>query len=312
MPRPVPLGALRVFEAAARCGSFKSAAAELSVTPGAVSRQIAALEAHLNARLFERRNREVRLTHAGEAYIEEIRPALARIQAASEKFAKPGVRRVVRLDVTPTFALHWLIPRLPDFHARHPGIDVNLNTSMGPIKRTREFDWIVRRDPAHFQGLKGERFLTERSRLVASPAMTGTGRLKRFEDIEDLAEQRLIVIKARPDLWPSWFAAQGLASDRRANRLELDQTIFAIQAAMEGLGVAVLPEMFIAGLLKTGSLVCPMNEQPVTTGAYRLITLKAHASAPAATFRDWIRAAGDGEPGSGDSDRRAYGLKVPT
>jgi LysR family glycine cleavage system transcriptional activator len=119
--------------------------------------------------------------------------------------------------------------------------------------------------------------------------MAGT-RLKR---LEDLAEQRLIVIKARPDLWPSWFAAHGLADDRRENRLELEQTIFAIQAAIEGLGVAVLPEIFIAGLLKTGSLVCPMNEQPVTTGAYYLITLKAHVSAPAAVFRDWIRAAGD-------------------
>ncbi len=288
MARPIPLGALRVFESAARLGSFKLAAAELSVTPGAISRQIAALELRLKRPLFERHNREVKLTHAGRGYFNEIRPALARIDVASQKLAQRPARRTVCVDATPTFALHWLIPRLSDFNASHPGVDVELSTSIGPLDRTPRFDWFIRRDPGHFRGLKGEAFLTEHARVVASPALKGVRRLKRPAD---LAQHRLITIKARTDLWPTWFAAQSLDGEHFVNRIELDQTIFAIQAALEGLGVAVLPELFVANLLKVGSLVCPLGEAPVVTGSYYLLTLKRQPSGPAAAFREWIQRA---------------------
>jgi LysR family transcriptional regulator, glycine cleavage system transcriptional activator len=286
MARRIPLGSLRVFEAAARCASFKLAAAELSVTPGAVSRQVASLEEGLGARLFERRNREVALTEAGRAYYEEIRAAIAKIDAASARIAKPPQRRVVRVDTTPVVALHWMIPRLPQFNARHPGIEVELTTSVGPVKRNREFDWIVRRDPKDFRGLKGEPFVRELTRLVASPRLARALRLKRPAD---LVRCRLIENKARPDLWQAWFAANGLDGRRYADRIELDQTIYTIQGALEGLGVAVIPDLYIADLLKAGSLAHPMGEQPVVTGACYLITLKPQKSEAAETFREWVK-----------------------
>jgi LysR family transcriptional regulator, glycine cleavage system transcriptional activator len=288
MTRSIPLGALRVFESAARLGSFKLAAAELSVTPGAVSRQIATLESRLKRPLFERHNREVKLTAAGRGYFREIGPALACIELASQRLAQQPARRTVRVDATPTFALHWLIPRLPNFNATHPGVDVELSTSVGPLDRTLRFDWIVRRDPDHFRGLKGVAFLAEHARLVASPSLKGIRRLKRPAH---LARHRLIAIKARTDLWPTWFAAQSLDDEHFVDRIELDQTIFAIQAALEGLGVAVLPELFVANLLKAGSLVCPLGEAPVVTGAYHLVTLKRQPSGPAEAFREWIQRA---------------------
>jgi LysR family transcriptional regulator, glycine cleavage system transcriptional activator len=283
----LPLRALEVFEAAARHGSFKNAADELSVTPGAVSRQIATLESALELRLFERLNREVRLTGPGRAYFGEIQAAFARIEAASERVGKRGARRVVRVDATPTFALHWLIPRLPDFHARFPGVEVQLGTSVGAAKRGG-FDWIVRRDPEHFAGMAAEPFLEERSLLVAAPAAARSLSLRRAADLERC---RLIEIKARPDLWPSWSKAQAIPLARFANRLELDQTIYAIQAVLEGLGVAVLPELFVADLLAASSLLAPLREAPVVTGVYHLIAPKAHGSASAQLFREWIRQA---------------------
>jgi LysR family glycine cleavage system transcriptional activator len=303
MPRPVPLSAIRVFEAAARCGSFKLAASELLVTPGAVSRQIAALEARLKAQLFERANRRISLSEAGRRYFNNIRPALAAIDSASEKIALRSVAQSVRVDTIPTFALHWLIPRLPDFDARHHGIDIALTTCVGPIDRTREFDWAIRRDPRHFRGLRAEKFLIERSLLVASPSMRGGQRLKRPQD---LANARIIYIGARPDLWPRWFAAEGLDEDDHASRIKFEQTIFAIQAVLEGLGVAFIPELFVTGLLATGSLVCPFGHKPVVTGAYYLVSSRKRESQAASKFRSWIRetAAMPPSPGSGAEPRR--------
>lgn len=286
MARRIPLGALRVFEAAARCGSFKAAAAELSVTPGAVSRQVATLEESLGARLFERRNREVRITPAGRSYFGEIQAALARIDAASARLARRPARQAVRVDATPALALHWLIPRLPDFNARHDGIDIELSTSVGTVARNRDFDWAVRRNPRDFRGMKAEPFLEERARLMASPRLARTARLRRAED---LARCRLIQNRARPDLWEKWLAARGLEPGRFERWTDLDQTIFVIEAALDGLGLAVVPELFVADLLKTGSLVCPLGEEPVVTGAYYLVTLKKQPGEAAAAFRDWMK-----------------------
>ena len=287
MAGKIALGSLRFFEAAARRGSFKLAANELSVTPGAVSRQIAALEERLGAQLFERRNREVVLTGPGRAYYDEVRAALGQIDAASAKIAKHPRNRIVRVDATPAIALHWLIPRLPRFDARHHGIEVELRTSVGPVPRGREIDWFVRRDPKDFKGLKGEVFLRERSRLMTSPQLARGLRLKRPEDV---ARCRVIENRARPDLWQKWCAAMGLGRPGFDDKIELDQTIYTIQAALEGVGVAVVPELFVSDLLAAGSLVCPLGEAPVVTGTYYLVSPRAQSSEAAAVFRRWARA----------------------
>lgn len=277
-----PLAALRVFVVAARRLSFQDAAAELFVTPGAVSRQIRALEAHLGVPLFERRHRAVALTQMGALYLARCGPALDAVDAASRQVRalatappEPG-SGLVRIDATPTFAMHWLIPRLAEFRALHPRIEVRLGTSQGPVTRTAEVDLHIRRDPAHFAGLHGVTFMSERSVLVGSP---------RLADPTSPAVPR-IRMRSRPDLWPQWLAQDPAGAAPRF--LDFDNTILAIQATVEGLGVGLIPLLFIEGLLQGGALRRLPESAPLTTGAYHLLRGDGGDSPATAAFRDWL------------------------
>lgn len=252
-----PLNAVRAFVAAARRLSFQGAARELCVTPGAVSRQIQALEAHLGVALFERRHRAVALTQLGALYLAQCGPALDAIDTTSRRVRElarnaAGARRaVVRLDATPTFAMHWLIPRLAEFRAQHPAIEVRLGTSQEDIVRSADVDLHIRRDPAHFGGLEGKPFMREYAALVCSP------RLRDWQTLttpEKILGAPLVRMRSRPDLWPKWLA-RCAATETHAGPLgaaaqftEFDNTILAIQAVVEGLGVGLIPELFIAEL----------------------------------------------------------------
>lgn len=285
----LPLNAIRVFVAAARHASLKAAAAELCVTPGAVSRQVQALEAHLGAPLFERRHRAIELTQLGRLFLAQVAPALAAVEQAAER-VRGLARGSVCIDATPTFALHWLIPRLAEFRAAHPHIEVRLGTSQETIVRSGAVDLHIRRDPAHFAGLAGEPFMCEHATLVCSPRLAGRGGWRTPADL--LAAPR-VGMRTRPDLWPKWFAAAGLgeapAAANAAHFIELDNTILAIQAAVEELGVALVPRLFVEGLLLGGALVELPLAAPFESGAYHLLREGEPATEAARVFADWLR-----------------------
>lgn len=296
---PAPLHALRVFVAAARRLSFQHAASELCVTPGAVSRQIQALEAHLGVPLFERRHRAVVLTQLGELYLAQCGPALDAVDAASRhvRALAPGAagrpRGIVRLDATPAFAMHWLIPRLAEFRAQHPAIEVRLATSQGPIVRAGDVDLHIRRDRAHFAGLPGEAFMDERSVLVRSPRLPVRTAADSADAARDappaLPDAPLVRMRSRPDLWPKWLARHGLQTTAgELEFIDFDNTILAIQAVVEGLGVGLIPELFVDGLRQGGALAIPPGEAPFATGAYHLLRGRPELSAAAETFRRWL------------------------
>lgn len=290
-----PLNAIRVFVTAARLLSFQRAAAELFVTPGAVSRQIQALEAHLGALLFVRRHRAIALTVLGECYLAQCGPALSVIDAASRHVrdltqgeAAPG-RTVVRVDATPTFAMHWLIPRLAEFRAQHPRIDIQLGTSQGPIMRARGIDLHIRRDPAHFDGLPAEPFMSEYAVLVCSPLLPDRARLNSPAAV--LANP-LVRMRSRPDLWSKWFTHYGLQEKQAARRvvfIDFDNTILAIQAVVEGLGVGLIPELFASGLLQGGALIELPGTRSFESGTYHLLHGRQEASMEMEIFRQWLK-----------------------
>lgn len=276
-----PLNALRTFEAAARHGSFTLAAEELCVTPGAVSRQIRALEEHFGQPLFHRANRAVTLTDAGQRYFAAITAPLAELARAG---AVLGERRVV-VDCVPTLAMHWLLQRLPQFRAAHPGIEVDLRTATGPVDNRQPFDLAIRRDPAHFAGLAADVLMTEISLPVCSADFA---RRHALAAKADLRRVLVLHIRARADLWPSWCRAKDLAPAALGPRQEVDHTFVAMQAAEDGLGLALVPLIFARRLLESGRLTCPLADAEAVTGTYSLLRPAAPSKAEAETFARWL------------------------
>jgi LysR family transcriptional regulator, glycine cleavage system transcriptional activator len=287
MAARTPLNATLVFCAAARLGSFKLAAEELCVTPGAVSRQIRSLEDYIGQQLFERSFRDVRLTRAGEKLRARVADKMAAIQTELELLRSGGRRTTVRLDAGVTLAMYWLIPRLASFRAANPGIEVQLSTSHGPVDLGKRVDLHVRRNPAEFAGLRGQAFLEEYSLLVASPKLKSTSKTVPVPP-KDLKRYERIAAVSRPQLWKQWSAHCGLEADDYEPTLEFDNTALAIQAAIEGLGALVVPEIFARNLLASGALI-QLNPDRVRTGEYRILQRARQDSYGVRRFVEWLR-----------------------
>lgn len=285
MPTSPPLNALRVFTVAARLGSFKQAAEELYVTPGAVSRQIQTLEAYLGAKLFERRYREVSLTKVGELYLSQIGPALFSIDQTSLSIKRLTQPSIVRVESTLTFAMYWLIPRLREFQKLAADIDVILTTAQGNIDSSKEIDVFIRRDLKQFSGLKGKRFMTEWSSLVCCPKYAKSNSWDTAEGVLDL---QLIYMKSRPDLWRKCLDKYMKDSTHPTKFFEFDNTILAIQAAIEGLGVALIPNLFLGDLLLGKSLVEVPGSHSIPTGYYHILRPVEEKTEEVKTFTDWL------------------------
>lgn len=280
-----PLNAVRAFDSAARHLSFRKAAEELCVTPGAVSRQVANLEAFLGARLFVRRHRQVALTRAGKMYLADVREGLARIAQATAALDRRSNDDVLRLKLPPTFALRWLVPRLGRFHAHHPDISVQITTSHAPADfATEEVDAAVQYSTDVAKGFLGERLFEEvlvpvqHARLGAGPCAP-----------QDLADRVLLHSFQRPDDWQRWFAAAGVPEAEIRQSLVFENSGMTYQGAMDGLGVAMAHVAFVADELRSGRLVCPVPVRLEGKVAYCLVYPKAHArSASLRAFHRWL------------------------
>lgn len=288
---PPSLNAIRIFVCVARHLSFQRAAGELCLTPGALSRQVRALEECLGQPLFERRHRAIVLTATGRDYLARVAPALAEIeQAGCALSALRGQaedqRQGLRLDATPTFAMHWLIPRLADFRRRYPQLEVQLRTSQGEVQRDSPVDLFIRRDPAHFGGLAGVAFMTEYSTLVCRPSPDGR---PPADACWMLQNTPLIRMRSRPDLWPKYFSRQKIRRSAQAADIEFDNTILAIQAALEGLGVGLFPVLFVEALLAGASLCELPGGQRFASGNYFLLRNPGRESPAVEQFAAWLR-----------------------
>lgn len=290
MSRKTPLSALQIFTVAARHGSFQAAANELHVTPGAVSRQIKALEGNLGQPLFVRRPRQVELTATGRTLFDLVLPAVNMIDEAWQQISGARQSSALHLECTPTFAMHWLIPRLASFRQQHPQVEVVLRTAQGPVDRNTPAHLVIRRCPSQFSGLAGDPFMDEHALPVCSPDY------RQQQDIASPASLRrvpLIGVRSRPDLWPKWFAQQQMLPGDGVERLEFDNTILALQAAAQGLGVAFIPCLFLDAFLASGNLVPVPGCAPTRTGAYHWLSPRGKLPRCAEDFIAWLMAAGD-------------------
>lgn len=291
MSRQLPsLLALQAFEAAARQRSFTRAAEELHVTQGAVSRQVQALEAQLGLALFHRVRQRILLTPAGEAYLAKVRPALDRLEAATlELKAFKGAGGVLDLAILPTFGTKWLIPRIPGFSAKHPEILVNFTTRIQAFDFEEEPDLhaAIHYGEGHWPGARLDHLMDEQVLVLCSPELKRRAHLKRPADI---AGQTLLQLINRPQGWEEWLAAAGAqgVDGRRGPRFE--SHLMVIQAAIAGLGLAVLPAFLVEDELAAKRLVTPFpGIQATSRRAYWLAYPERNRELPAlVAFREWL------------------------
>ena len=277
---------LRAFEAAARHQSITAAAEELNLTQGAVSRQIRALEELLGSDLFLRERQTIRLTLAGETYAREIREALRRIYSATLSFRANPMGGTLNLAILPTFGTRWLAPRLPGFLRDNPGITVNLTTRLAP------FDFSLEQADAaiHFGSpdWPGAELAFLMSETVVPACNRSLLEQYRFEKPSDLLRAPLLHLVSRPDAWERWFMMHGALAEPLHGML-FDQFATAAQAAISGLGLALLPEFLIQDELARGDLVRALDLPMQSTEQYYL-AWPANRSAypPLVAFRQWI------------------------
>jgi LysR family glycine cleavage system transcriptional activator len=290
MDRLPPLNAVRAFEAAARHMSITLAADELNVTPGAVSRQIMALEEALGLQLLKRGHRQISLTRQGAEYFRAAASALEALREATRKVKRRTQRKQLKIRAYTTFAMRWLIPRLSGFHAAHPGIEVLLKASLEPVDfRKEDIDGAIRLGDGRWPGSHAWRLVPNILAPVASPALLKAGpRLKRPAD---LAQHTLLHTIARPDDWGYWLEAAGAGKlvDARAG-MTFESSAMSLAAAIEGQGVAMAQMFLVEKDLAEGRLALPFKKT-VDMGefTYYLLTPE-HREEPAhmTAFRLWL------------------------
>lgn len=292
-----PLNALYVFCVVVREGGFRHAAQALHLTPGAVSRQIQALEAHLKQVLFDRSaGGAATLTPAGKRLQDSAGGKMAALEAVLDPGGGAQRHVTILVDSSVTLAMHWLIPHLPDWRERHPQLQVQIRTVEGDIDPASPADIFLRRDAAELRGLPAQVFMRERSVLVASPAFLPALAARAGTDMRWLSAVPRIGTRSRPDLWPAWSTAHGMDAQALAPTCEFDNTVLAIQAATQGLGALVVPEAFVAAMLKIDAL--RRHGAAIETGCYSLAVGRKQASSRVALFTDWLQQRGGQEMAS--------------
>jgi LysR family transcriptional regulator, glycine cleavage system transcriptional activator len=290
-----PLNAVRAFEAAARHNSFKDAASELGVTHGAVSQQVRALEEWLGApALFRRSTRRVVLTDSGAALLAEVGPALDRISAAARHHIErrgQSPAMVLRVNALATFSLRWLLPRMTLFRAEHPDIEVRLTTSNDPVDALAEpFDVVIRGGPDSFHGFVSRPVLSERRLPVCKPSLLADLPLS---DVADLSRHTLLHVTSMPRLWRDWLSKTGHGDLEPAGSLTFDHFYLTIQAALDGLGVAMGPTALVADDLAAGRLVTPFPEVSLPARSYFAYLPESQRVDPSSLlFCDWLEGQG--------------------
>lgn len=280
--------ALRAFVAVADNMSFSKAAQELFVSQGAISKNISALEKQLGQPLFNRRLNGIELTSAGEQYLPKIVEALEIIQYTTESLVLiDQVEEVLSLNVTPSFASLWLIPKIEHFYSLNKNIRVRIKTGDGIIKKTNgESDIAVRclAISNHYENatlLRKEKLV-----LVASPKLLENKPIIKIEDIRDHTS---IFHITRPRLWEQFKKQKQLTYNCRYSATGFEHFYMSLEAVKGGLGLALLPDFMVNKLLKSGELINPLNISMDTSyGYYVFIPSYRLSSRKIYEFKKWV------------------------
>lgn len=283
MRRLPSLNGIRAFESAARHESFAKAAEELNVTPAAVSRLVRLLEQRLGVALFERTANRLSLTPAGQRYRDGLTPALDSIAALTDEVMAGARPRVLTVGVGPTFAIRWLIPRLADFATVAPDIEVRLTTGGATTPFGSDWSCGIALGDGRTPGMEAEELIRADLTPVCTPHMA-----RGLREPQDLARARLLHVEHAGDDWPRWLAAVGIET-RPAAGLTVAYYGQALQAALDGAGVAMGIRPYIDDDLAAGRLVAPFRQSVPKGHCWYLLVRPDRASDPSfQAFRRWI------------------------
>jgi LysR family glycine cleavage system transcriptional activator len=284
------LNGLRAFEAAARHLSFTNAASELNVTQTAISHQIRRLEEELGTRLFVRQNRALALTPEAKNYLPGVRAAFNDLKLATDRLLRRDNDHVLTVSTLASLAAKWLLPRLSSFQEARPGIDVRITTSTALVDfKSGDVDAAIRYGRGHWPGLRSDWLTADQLFPVCSPALlTGDKPLRRPED---LAQWTLLHSSGGyDDDWRLWLTAAGLpANISKQPGLTFDLILMTVQAAIDGIGVAIGRTSYVEADIAKGRLVVPFDITLPADAGFYLVSPEARADSPKlSAFRQWL------------------------
>ena len=290
MSRRLPfLNGIRAFEAAARRGGFAAAGEELHLSPAAVSRLVKLLEARIGGALFERHANRLALTEAGLAYRDGLTPILDDLARLTDRIAEQarGVR-VLTIGVGPTFAIRWLIPRLVDLRRQAPGLEVRITTGGAAAPFSEGWTCGIVLGEGTWPGLEALPLFAADLLPVCTPMIAS-----RLGDPGALARETLLRVAHAPEDWPLWLAAAG-APGIAASGPVFDYYGHALQAAADGVGVAMGISPYVDDDLAAGRLVAPFTRRVPKGRRWYLVHRAARAEDPGfRIFREWLLAQGE-------------------
>jgi LysR family glycine cleavage system transcriptional activator len=279
-----PLNALRAFEAAARHLSFKRAAAELHVTQAAVSHQVRALEAELGLALFVRLHRALALTPAARRSLPHLRDAFDRLEEATRSLRGRAPAPRLVLSIVPSFGANWLVPRLGQFRARHPDVDLVVLSSAELVDFARDpVDAGVRFGPGRYPGVRADLLLPEAYFPVASPKLA-----RRLREPAHLRRHTLLHDETH-GAWRAWLASRGVGGVDPERGVVFSDSSQLVAAAAAGQGVALARGLLAEPYLRAGTLLRPFPGSVPAEYAYFVVCAEERADEPAIrAFREWI------------------------
>ena len=285
------LNGIRAFEASARAEGFAKAASELNVTPAAISRMVHLLEQRLGVALFERKANGLSLTAAGRTYQAGLSPLFDQLVSLTAQVTALAGARTLTVGVGPTFATRWLIPRLADFQKKEPDIEVRFATGGATLPFNDDWTCGIRLGGGDWPGFVAERLFAADLTPVCSPATAA-----RLKTPDDLRNATLLRVAHASDEWPLWFKAAELAKVR-AKGPEFEYYGQALQAAADGVGVAMGISPYVDDDLKAGRLVAPFKPS-VSKGEHWYLIFRESRAGEAAfkAFRAWIARAAARRP----------------
>jgi LysR family glycine cleavage system transcriptional activator len=291
------LNGLRAFEAAARHLSFTQAASELNVTQTAISHQIKRLEEELGVRLFVRQNRALSLTPKAREYLPGIRAAFNDLRLATDRLLRQDDDHVLTVSTLASLAAKWLLPRLSAFQEAHPGIDVRITTSPNLVDfKAGGVDAAIRYGRGQWPGVRADWLMADQMFPVCSTALLdGKKPLRKPEDLAD--HVLLHTSSGNDDDWRLWLTAAGLPTNlSRQPGITFDMVFMTIQAAIDGVGVAMGRTSYVRDDIAKGRLVVPFEiTLPVDAGFY-LVSPDGRADSPKlSAFREWLVATAAGK-----------------
>jgi LysR family transcriptional regulator, glycine cleavage system transcriptional activator len=282
-----PLSALRAFEAAGRNLSIARAAEELSVTPGAISRQIRALEDYLGVPLFERNHREVKLTAASSAYVSSLTEVFDDAERATRRMVRAHRRETLHVYSSITFTLRWLVPHLASFRAKYPDQEIQLTAALPSALDfdDGDVDVAIQSITPPPEMISHRLIEVEFVPVCSAKLLAESGPLT---TVADLGRMTLLSSVARGRDWENWLAAAGYPGLQPHHSISFENSILAYQAALEGIGVAIGRRFLIADDLASGRLVAPLDFVLRDGSAFHIVYSPKAASNPQVIqFRDW-------------------------